>query len=851
LPKPLFFMHHTHKESHKPGSRSTLNYFESQWLVNLIPVLCGNGYKPSDITIIALYKGQMFQIMKDIEALRQRIVDHESTHPSLQVLRCPVESLKEVQIVNLDDFQGQENKVILVSLTRSDRLGFVREKNRVLVTLSRAKEVMIVCGHEFFTQTENKVWHYVSQHFLASGDPLTGMGPGLPIGCTKHLNTLNYSDPKQLSSLTGLALGGCTEQCATRLVCGHICPLTCHGPDHSPESGFKCQHRCAGECDRGHRCRAPCHKCQAAKGCVPCTVAVDTVFPCGHTSSVPCHKCSGICEERIIVTCPTCERKYRQKCSVISQLGLAGACPYPCPEDLPCKHSCPGRCGVCTRKGHAKCKATHHRFLGCGHLCGDTCGHSGACVCKHPCDISTCSHGKCPAPCSHECPRCQAPCSIRCRHKKCTRLCCEECDRLPCDKPCRRRLRCGCVCRGLCGEACPPCPTHDKEAYKGMQSVMDMCPLLEVLEEDPEARVYYMPTCKHSFLVDELDQTIRVREKDIHDNGELTNVALLCPHGDCRERLTLANAPRYQRVVREVAKRLNKAKRLARERERELQAAQQGELTSEEFAEVKRAMIGDVMGAVEGHWFEHDCGCTYFIADCGGATVQSVCPSCGGTLGGRDHTLTEGNKQSHLDAGSHMAWRAMETGPKIKDTLTEREKAERLAKLRGTGEERRRREIEAMTAHVAEAQRHRLQEAIRAADRGEGMSREDFCVINGQPVPDNIGMQPGGGQGGGGGQSAPKQKGKGRGRGRGKGKGRRGSGGKGASREAGTRALGDTQRDQVEGERRRRGRGRRGSSRGGRGPRPPQDGGRGGGRETGRGRGRGRLDHRRREERRE
>ncbi|GIQ86245.1 hypothetical protein KIPB_008063, partial [Kipferlia bialata] len=195
--QPLFFLHHNEREASAVGSRSHINVYESQMLVNLVPALCGNGYTPADITIIALYKGQMYQIQRDLEQLSLRIRQAEQQRPSYQVLRAPVSSLQKLKVVTLDDFQGQENKVVLVSLTRSDRLGFVAERNRALVTLSRAKEMMVVIGHSLFLDTPNRHWSGVKEFFEACDigservgsdldTSLVGIGPALAIGCPKH-----------------------------------------------------------------------------------------------------------------------------------------------------------------------------------------------------------------------------------------------------------------------------------------------------------------------------------------------------------------------------------------------------------------------------------------------------------------------------------------------------------------------------------------------------------------------------------------------------------------------------------------------------------------------------------------
>ena len=57
--------------------------------------------------------------------------------------------LSEVKITVVDNFQGEENDIILLSLVRSNReakIGFLKTENRVCVALSRAKMGFYIIG---------------------------------------------------------------------------------------------------------------------------------------------------------------------------------------------------------------------------------------------------------------------------------------------------------------------------------------------------------------------------------------------------------------------------------------------------------------------------------------------------------------------------------------------------------------------------------------------------------------------------------------------------------------------------------------------------------------------------------
>lgn len=58
--------------------------------------------------------------------------------------------MKDIRVVTVDNFQGEENEIILLSLVRSNesnRIGFLEISNRVCVALSRARLGMYIFGN--------------------------------------------------------------------------------------------------------------------------------------------------------------------------------------------------------------------------------------------------------------------------------------------------------------------------------------------------------------------------------------------------------------------------------------------------------------------------------------------------------------------------------------------------------------------------------------------------------------------------------------------------------------------------------------------------------------------------------
>lgn len=67
---------------------------------------------------------------------------------------CRIGSLSEnvkrkmkFDVNTVDGFQGQERDVIIMSCVRSHRIGFLSDKQRLCVALTRAKHTLIICGN--------------------------------------------------------------------------------------------------------------------------------------------------------------------------------------------------------------------------------------------------------------------------------------------------------------------------------------------------------------------------------------------------------------------------------------------------------------------------------------------------------------------------------------------------------------------------------------------------------------------------------------------------------------------------------------------------------------------------------
>lgn len=125
----LYFIDHKHKES-LYGDSTKQNLHEARFLVRLARYLVLNGYEPHEITILAAYLGQWVAIDEE-----KKQYNH---------------ILRGVRVAVLDNYQGEECTIILLSLVRNNDeglIGFLKIENRVCVALSRAREGFYIMGN--------------------------------------------------------------------------------------------------------------------------------------------------------------------------------------------------------------------------------------------------------------------------------------------------------------------------------------------------------------------------------------------------------------------------------------------------------------------------------------------------------------------------------------------------------------------------------------------------------------------------------------------------------------------------------------------------------------------------------
>lgn len=70
----------------------------------------------------------------------------------------------------MDSFQGLEANIVLLSLVRSntkDQIGFLKEKNRICVALSRAKLGLYIIGNMPLLAKCSETWRSIEEKLIA------------------------------------------------------------------------------------------------------------------------------------------------------------------------------------------------------------------------------------------------------------------------------------------------------------------------------------------------------------------------------------------------------------------------------------------------------------------------------------------------------------------------------------------------------------------------------------------------------------------------------------------------------------------------------------------------------------
>ncbi|ERF70407.1 hypothetical protein EPUS_05226 [Endocarpon pusillum Z07020] len=234
--KRLFWLDHNHMEdaasANSAYSLSKTNAWEVEMVAALVSHLVRQGtYRNEDIAVLTPYLGQLqklkqhlgssFAIVvddRDLDKLEAEGVEDDNVQGGgvVQGLVRKTTLLNALRIATVDNFQGEEAKIVIISLVRSNaerRCGFLKTSNRINVLLSRARHGMYIIGN---TQTARPVpmWNKVITMLENGGN----VGQSLALCCPRHKETpIEVSKPDDFSVFSPEETRSC-QKCADKSV---------------------------------------------------------------------------------------------------------------------------------------------------------------------------------------------------------------------------------------------------------------------------------------------------------------------------------------------------------------------------------------------------------------------------------------------------------------------------------------------------------------------------------------------------------------------------------------------------------------------------------------------------------
>lgn len=585
----LFWLHHEMLEAgaamEDPHNTSHSNDHEVEMTACLVSHLVRQGeYSPEDIAVLTPYVSQLQKLRwrmagestfavalddRDLEELDELEISQSEKPPVPHHQSVAKTTLaKSVRLATVDNFQGEEAKVVIISLVRSNpqnRCGFLSTSNRINVLLSRAKHGCYIIGNSK-TYSNVQMWKQII-HLLQANN---NFGDRIELQCPRHPDTpILVSQPEHFSQLSPDA--GCTLRCDRRLECGHAC----HGPCHSdlvhkavkciedcPRPKEGCDHACPLQC--GDQCEDKCHVILDH---------IDLKLPCGHImETAECWQvqspASVTCLETVQKQVPHCGHAVFVPCHVAVDNSMF-QCTAECGQVLPCGHTCHSLCLQCNFREQGQVLSTNHgickqvcdrNFTACPHTCQQPCHGEAKCgPCQRPCEAH-CSHSRCNKLCHEPCAPCaEQVCASRCPHGECSMPCTAPCDWVPCSKRCTLLLSCGHQCPSLCGEDCPDaryCQTCGSEDV--LTTIVDLLEMKEYREITIDETPCIFPDCGHFFTMESMDGQMSMREHyELDGNGIPTGIMDAAKPFSMDEvkacsvcRGSLRNISRYGRIVR-------------------------------------------------------------------------------------------------------------------------------------------------------------------------------------------------------------------------------------------------------------------------------------------------------------
>lgn len=415
--------------------KSHANLHEVEMVSSLVEYLLhGGNYSQGEIAVLTPYSGQLSQLVTRLSATCEIWLSDKDRQELLaedlldlgeegKVHMDEVAISDMLRLTSVDNFQGEEAKIIILSTVRSGGpAGFLKTLNRINVACSRACEGFYIIGNSQ-TLSQVPMWRKIISLFNGN------IGATITACCHTHSEVrAAVEHPSDFESVQE-----CPSICRKILECGHECIQKCHPP--ALHERLMCQEECKQTFPCGHKCTKLCYQT-----CGKCELSTDDItLPCGHEGKKLCSGVDSKCNVVLHTTTLECGHHIDIMCG--EDPTASKPCHRACDTILPCGHPCPGSCRRCTSmKKHLPCTKICGWQQPCGHFCKSVCHADEPCssACPEPCP-DYCEHGPCKNRCSDVCDPCVKQPSTTCDHEISSNIiCCLPSLSLPCSQRCEK-----------------------------------------------------------------------------------------------------------------------------------------------------------------------------------------------------------------------------------------------------------------------------------------------------------------------------------------------------------------------------------------------------------------------------
>ncbi|OKL58161.1 hypothetical protein UA08_06509 [Talaromyces atroroseus] len=224
LQDQVMFINHGHHESDLPDvheryestSGSKRNLFEAEMVHQLVRHLGQQGYTSDEMVILTPYLGQLSILREKLSETKEPVLSNLDSSDLIQAgllsasASATKPNKKPIRISTIDNYQGQETDIVVVSLVRGNitgDIGLMASPGRVNFMLSRARNGIILIGNrDTFLQSEmgNSTWKSLIGRLSEYGH----VYDGIPVRCEQHPErNLTIRDPEGFLGI--VPDGGC------------------------------------------------------------------------------------------------------------------------------------------------------------------------------------------------------------------------------------------------------------------------------------------------------------------------------------------------------------------------------------------------------------------------------------------------------------------------------------------------------------------------------------------------------------------------------------------------------------------------------------------------------------------